>query len=207
MEIEAKYIIDDQTAFERLLELRQMGDYALQPAAAPDRQRNTYYDTVDGRLQKRRYGLRIRQVGEYSVATLKGESQVQAGLHERSEWEVPAISPDPYTWPEGAARETALSLLGETFRLVPLVQINTERHTIIARRDDLAVIEISLDNGTFEVAGRSQPFRELELELLPDGEYADLAALAELLSQHVDLQAENRSKLERAMTLLDVKKN
>ncbi len=207
MEIEAKYIIEDQTAFARLLELRQLADYALQPASAPDRQRNTYYDTDDGRLRKRRYGLRIRQVGEYSVATLKGESQVHAGLHERGEWEVPATSPDPYTWPEGAARETALALLGETFKLIPLLQINTERHTIIARRDNLAVIEISLDNGTFEAAGRSQPFRELELELLPDGEYADLAALAELLSQHVDLQAENRSKLERAMKLLDPKTN
>jgi triphosphatase len=207
MEIEAKYIIADPTAFARLLELHRLGEYALQPSATPDRQRNTYYDTTDGRLQKRRYGLRIRQVGEHSVATLKGESQVHAGLHERSEWEVPATSPDPRTWPTGAARETALALLGETFQLVTLVQINTERHTIIASRDDLPVIEMSLDRGTFEAAGRSLPFRELELELLPDGEYADLAALAELLSRYVDLQAENRSKLERAMTLLDVKKN
>lgn len=203
MEIEAKYTIDDPTAFKRLLALRQLGDYELQPAAAAEQQRNTYYDTADGRLRRRRYGLRIREVGDSSIATLKGESNVSSGLHERSEWEVPATSPDPQTWPEGAARHTALALLGEQARLVPLLSINTERHTIIARRDQLAVIEISLDAGTFEVPGRSHPFRELELELLPDGEYADLAALAELISQQVALQAENRSKLERGMALLE----
>ncbi len=207
MEIEAKFRIDDPRAFALLLSRSTLGDFALRRAAAPEEQRNTYYDTSDGRLRAASHGLRIREVGNRRVATLKGKAQVQDSIHQRGEWEVPADSPDPATWPASEARERALALTGGA-PLLPLLTIATTRHIISAYAQDAhapeaarACAEICLDEGTFYAGARSAPFRELEVELLPDGTRAHLDALIAALHSCVLLIPEARSKLQQALEL------
>ena len=48
---------------------------------------NIYYDTSKLDLQRRKMALRLRRIGNKWLQTLKAGGQVQAGLHQRNEWE------------------------------------------------------------------------------------------------------------------------
>jgi len=203
MEIEAKYLV---TAAElaTVAALRALGPYALVPAPAPELQSNSYYDTADGRLAAARYGLRVRRIGERSLITFKGPASIDdAGVHRRAEHEFPGADPSPASWPQGDARELALALTGGAV-LVPTVSVTTERHLLYAKYAGVAVAELCLDRGVLHGGEREQAFTELEIELLPGGTPADLAALAAELAHTISLTPEPRSKLQRALALRTV---
>jgi inorganic triphosphatase YgiF len=203
MEIEAKYRVDDQRTFEDLLSLAALGPFQLTPAPHPEDQRNTYFDTADGRLRAARYGLRVRDLEDRRIATLKGDARVEDGVYERDEWEV-AIGDDdrPESWPPSEARDRTLALLAG----VPLIQIltiRTLRRHIYASRVGIDIAEISLDEGMISAGGREERFRELEIELIGAATRADLDALVRLLRERYALAPEERSKLARGLALLD----
>lgn len=203
MEIELKFRVTDPDAFARLLALTRLDRYTLHPAAEVEQQRNTYYDTADGLLRAAHHGMRIREIGDRAIVTLKGPNQGRDGLHQRAEWEVEAASPDPETWPPGPARTQALALLGGA-PLLPLLTIQTSRHHIYVADAERDIAEISLDEGVFVTAAQPTPFCELEIELLPGGAPADLDALVDALQEHIVLVPEPLSKLERGLALLNL---
>lgn len=202
MEIEAKYTVgpDELTL---LAGLRSLGPYTLVAAPEPELQQNTYFDTVDGRLAAARHGLRLRRVGPRSLVTLKGPTTVSpAGVHQRVEFEFPGDDPHPQAWPPGEARELGLALTGGA-PLRSHVAVETERHIRYVERAGVRVAELCLDRGVVRAGGREQPFSELEIELLAGGEAADLEALATALATLIPLRPEPRTKLQRALALLD----
>lgn len=202
MEIEAKYRLDAE-AMETAAALRDLGAYVLRPAPEPEIQRNRYFDTADGRLRQARYGLRLRELPDRSLITLKGPSSVSAdGLHRRAEFEFPGADPHPAAWPPGEARELAAALVGGA-PLAELLMINTERRIFYVEREGVAVAELCLDRGAIAAGGRTEPICELEIELLPGGAPADLPAIAQALRAHIPLEPELRSKLSRGLALLD----
>jgi inorganic triphosphatase YgiF len=202
MEIEAKYRVG-QAEIALVAALRALDPYTLAPAPAPELQENTYYDTADGRLAAARHGLRVRRVGERALITLKGPAAVDAaGVHRRAEYEFPGADPHPLSWPPGPPRELALALTGGA-PLAPIAAVQTERQILHAAREGLVVAELALDRGVLRGGGREQPFTELEIELLPAGDPADIAAIAKALAAHITLDPEPRSKLQRAMALRD----
>lgn len=201
MEIEAKYRLDP-AALERAAGLRELGAYTLRPAPAPEIQRNRYFDTVDGRLRQARYGLRLRQLPDRSLITLKGPSSVTPdGLHRRAEFEFPGADPHPAAWPPGEARALAEALIGPA-PLAELLTIDTERRIFHVERAGAEVAELCLDRGTIRAGGRTEPICELEIELMPGGDPADLAAIAAALRAHIPIEPELRSKLTRGLALL-----
>jgi inorganic triphosphatase YgiF len=202
MEIEAKFrVAADDLAVAAAL--RHLGAYTLTPTPSPEQQLNTYYDTTDRRLNAARYGLRVRRVGATAKITLKGPAEVGPdGVHRRAEHEFPGDDPHPATWPPGVARDLALALTGGA-PLTATVAVATVRHILYAIRDGARVAEIAVDRGVLRAGGRERPFAEIEIELLPDGGQSDITALAEALGAHVHLQPEPRSKLQRAMDLLN----
>ncbi len=200
-ELEAKYRLETATSAQHIVSLTHIGTYRLEADPEPEEQENTYFDTVDGRLQRLRYGLRLRRVGERTIATLKGESIYHDGVFERAEYEVEASQPDPHTWPQSAARTQALELLGDAELLV-LLRIVTRRQHVRVWRDEQQVAEISLDHGTIQAGDLREVFDEMEIEVLPAGSRADLDALIAGLREQLPLIAEPRSKLERGLALL-----
>jgi inorganic triphosphatase YgiF len=205
MEVEKKFRITDAANFDVLSGLDTLGAYRLRHAEHAQQQRNTYYDTADRLLEQRRYGLRIREIDGKRVATLKGGGNPQAGLFRRDEWEIEATDPHPATWPSSEAREQALALLGDA-PLLPLLTIHTRRQHIFAIPHDESgreVAEFSLDEGYIDAGGQRESFRELEIELLPDGTDDDLAALEAALRDYITLEPEQRSKLQRGLALLE----
>ena len=203
MEIEAKFRVDDDDTFRQLLEVDTIGAFRLAPAPNPEEQRNTYFDTADGRLRAEQYGLRIRDLGDRRIATLKGAAQVQDGMYERDEWEATIGDNDrPESWPPGDVRDRTLALLGGR-TLQPILTINTLRRHIFVERAGARIAELSLDEGTISAGGREARLRELEVELLPTGTRAAFEELVELLRERFALAPEERSKLQRGLMLLD----
>jgi inorganic triphosphatase YgiF len=203
VEIEAKFQVEDERTFAELLRLASIGPFELLAADTPEDQRNVYFDTADGRLRAGRYGLRVRDLGERRIATLKGEATVRDGVYEREEWEVDVGADDrPETWPAGEVRDRVLRLL-DSAALLPILTIRTLRRHVFAERNGARVAELSLDEGTIDARGREQHFRELEIELLDGGDRADFDELVALLRTRFDLRPEERSKLARGLALLD----
>ena len=203
MEIEAKFRVDDEQVFPALLGLEAIGSFQLSPAARAENQRNVYFDTADRRLRKAQYGLRVRDLGDRRIATLKGAAQVHDGMYERDEWEVEVgADDDPRSWPPGELRERVLALLGGA-ALAPTLAIGTLRRHIYAQHGAARVAELSLDEGDINAGGLQQHFRELEIELIGDATRADLDELVGLLRERFSLAPEDRSKLARGLDLLD----
>jgi inorganic triphosphatase YgiF len=205
MEIEKKFRIEQPHHLDVLTEQAHLGAYRLHHADEAEQQLNTYYDTAERLLEQQHYGLRIRQVGTRSVATLKGPATGEAGMFRRGEWEIEASDPHPATWPASEARDQAEALLGAA-TLLPLLTIRTRRRNIIAAPPDAGaeggVAEVSLDDVHIEAGGRSRSYAELEIELLPAGSEADLQAIETALGAHLPLVPEERSKLQQGLELL-----
>jgi triphosphatase len=203
MEIEAKFRVDDEQTFPQLLALETIGPFKLVVEPDAEDQRNVYFDTTDRRLRSGQYGLRVRDLGNRRIATLKGATKARDGMYERDEWEIEIGDDDnPAAWPASEARDRTLALLDGVAPL-PILTIRTRRLRSIAMRNDTRVAELSLDTGTIDAGGRTANFRELEIELLQTGTRADLDALVALLRARFPLIPEDRSKLARGLELLD----
>jgi len=203
MEIEAKFRVDDAQTFPQLLALGAIGPFKLVAEPNVEDQRNVYFDTADRRLRAGQYGLRVRDLGNRRIATLKGAAKARDGMYERDEWEIEIGDDDnPSAWPPSEARDRTLALLDGAAPL-PILAIRTRRLHMIALRDDRRVAELSLDTGAIDAGGRTASFRELEIELLKTGTRADLDALVALLRARFTLTPEDRSKLARGLELLD----
>jgi inorganic triphosphatase YgiF len=203
METEAKFRVEDDETFPRLMDLEAIGPFRLAAEPHVEDQRNVYFDTADRRLRAGQYGLRVRDLGDRRIATLKGAAQAKDGMYERDEWEVEIGDDDrPAAWPPSEARDRVLALLGGAV-LQPILTIHTQRRHIFATREDARVAELSLDEGTISAGGREAYFRELEIELLKTGTRADLDELVARLRARFTLIPEERSKLARGLALLD----
>lgn len=163
---------------------------------------NTYFDTRELALLTQRVALRERRQGDRRLLTVKRASPAQGGLSSRDEWEIP--------WPELGlcfdhidAQDLREFLTGVAPALTPVFTTHFHRETWVVNWQDFQV-EIALDQGHIESAGRQQPILELELELLrqeaqpPHPREGDaLFSLAQHLATAADLQPEPRSKAER----------
>jgi len=201
MEIEAKFRVDDDTTFTTLRSMPDIGQYTLVALPEPQQQHNTYFDTADGKLRVGRYGLRVRDLGDQRIATLKGGGKIQDELHQRDEWEQ-TIGPSdhPADWPAGELRDRVLALLGGA-DLLPIVTVRTTRWLIYAQLAAVKVAELCLDQGTITNGAASESFRELEIELLDHAARADFDQLVALLRARLPLTPEPRSKLARGLAL------
>ncbi|HNP88358.1 MAG TPA: CYTH domain-containing protein [Kouleothrix sp.] len=203
MEIEAKFKIADDTTFSELLQTSSLGAFTCISTPGIEYQQNTYFDTPDRQLHQRRYSLRVRDTGKRRIATVKHSLGGPAKLRRNEEWEVELTDGiHPHDWPASPARERALGLLGDAV-LLPLLTIYTQRQFIYAMLGTTIVAELSLDQGTIHAGGRELDFRELEVELVGDGHYANLAALLEQLQARFALVHEPLGKKKRGMALLD----
>ncbi|HEU4321685.1 MAG TPA: CYTH domain-containing protein [Roseiflexaceae bacterium] len=202
MEIEAKLIVSDPQVFATLEGMGSIGPFGLAVRPGVERQGNTYLDTADGRLQALRYGLRIRDLGDRRIGTLKGERQEHGGITERLEIEAEVGDAfQPRDWPEGELRQRTLELLGDT-PVAPLLSIQTDRRYIDALLDGRPFAEICLDEGTISAGDRVESFRELEVELTDRAQRDAFEQLVQLVRERFALPVGHQSKLERGLRLL-----
>ncbi|MGH8809417.1 MAG: CHAD domain-containing protein [Noviherbaspirillum sp.] len=204
MEIELKLLVDPAD-IDALRAHPLLQQYA---AEKPHKQEliSTYFDTPDQQVRQKEAALRVRQVDHGWVQTLKGGGRVEAGLHQRDEWEGrvdgPALDLGTLRDMVGAhtpwtkmLRDPALAQ-----QLVPIFSTRITRTIWELVLPDGEEIECALDLGTLEHEDTRLPIHELELELKA-GNPQRLFDFALQLLDTVPMRIGNASKAERGYTL------
>lgn len=193
-EIELKLAVD-QEGLAALPELPLLADTAEPPLSLV----NTYFDTPDGALERARVALRIRQIGERCLQTLKTSGAGSGGLSQRGEWEWPIAGPELDL--EGLAALPPMHDLDRATlnALAPAFRTDFQRRTWQLRLAD-SHIELALDRGEIVAGQRRAEICELELELKA-GKVAALWQLAEQLAEQLALRPSQTSKAARGAAL------
>jgi len=192
-EIELKFEVDPAAAarLEQILLLRP-GAKGPPPSQSLV---STYHDTADGDLRKAGFVLRVRQVGDKRVQTVKGAA---VGLSARGEWECAIAGDEPdlkaaADTPLGPILRDLKAPLGPVFA----TRVRRERHLV---RQGRSRIEAAIDRGQVEAGGRTLAICELELELV-SGPPSGLYVLARRLSAAAPLRLSFVTKAERGWRL------
>lgn len=158
-----------------------------------------YFDTPKFDLMRRSIALRVRQVDDRWIQTLKAEAQSVGALSRRPEWEMAVTDgnhPDFSVLPQ-----TALDLLAgvKLKRIAPVFTTEFQRTTWqIGNSQEQA--EVALDTGKIYAGKMHQDICEVEIEL-KSGAPTFLFDAATQLLQQVPLHIEPRSKAERGYIL------
>lgn len=159
----------------------------------------TYYDTPNGMLRQLRWTLRRRLENGISVCTVK--TNLSDGS--RGEWELQCddvLAAIPQLIALGAPEA-----LSEYTRqgVVPTCGARFLRKAATLPSGG-GLVELALDQGVLLGGGRELPFAEVEVEL-KQGRDEDAAAFAEALATRFQLVPEPKSKLKRALELVEEK--
>jgi triphosphatase len=181
--------------------VRRLPAHPLLAASKPLRQKlvNTYYDTPDRRLQRKRLAVRYRQKGQEWLLTVKSDSPSPGGLAQRSEWEVPG-EPGAFDFAHVDNPKLRRFLEEATPELVPVFTTDFTRSLWQLTPHEGSRIEVALDRGTINAGERKENICEVELELL-EGDAADLFTAALALQADLPLHPEGASKAERGYRL------
>ncbi len=155
---------------------------------------STYFDTPDKALMSFGVGLRLRQVGEQWLQTVKCSGQARAGLHERQEWEHELAAP---AFDLERLAETAIAPLLEQDEvwsaLEPVFTTEFERDVWWLDLESDTVVELAYDRGEVRAGDRQTPIHEIELEL-KQGDITICQKLADQLKAALPLEYSNTSK-------------
>jgi triphosphatase len=203
MEIELKLLIHRVDA-EKLIQHPLIKKYAAESPEKQD-QFSIYFDSSDFILRRHDIGLRVRQIGDQFIQTMKAGGSVQGGLHQRNEWEnpVPDAQPDISSLKRQIEDDSKLKALLDTVSstncLQPIFSVRVKRTIWNLQIDDNA-IELVLDEGEIEREQKQLPISEIELEL-KSGEAIQLYEFALKLLDDIPLRLSNSSKALRGYML------
>lgn len=162
---------------------------------------STYFDTDDFFLKNRDMALRVRRSGQQWIQTIKGGGSVQAGLHQRDEWEAPVAHRTPdFTKITDPGLIALFSDEGLRQRLHPVFVTEFSRTIWLLETEAGDRVEMALDRGEVSADQGKSTISEVELELKA-GNPAALYELALALQETVPLRPENASKAERGYAL------
>lgn len=194
------------TEIELKLALAPAGPSALRQhpllqALTPKRQTliNTYYDTPEGALAQARMAVRLRQVDDQVLQTVKTAGHGGGGFSQRQEWEwqVPTRRLDTQGLAELPPFQDAL---GEVMpALQPQLSTDFERWSWQVTWQE-SHIELALDEGEIHSGGHQATICEAELEL-KSGAPEALWSLAQALAECVPLRPSDSSKAARGNAL------
>ncbi len=202
-EIEAKYAIPDDRTFERLRTLESLAAYTFHFQVQQDID-DVYLDTAGRELLRAGWACRVRSgmAPGRQVVTLKGLGRSRGAIHRREENEVEITAGlPPGEWPAGPVHDTVLTLT-QGAALETLLELHQVRILHDVRRDGRVAAVRFLDRVAVTAGDRQLTTLEMEIELAADGNLADLWELERLL-RRFRLQAESRSKLERALAWVE----
>ena len=162
---------------------------------------NTYYDTADHRLRDLGIAVRLRQIGDKWLQTIKTEGRVIAGLHERPEWERETL-PNTLDF-SGLEDEKLKSLLEKTLdgaALQPAFITDFTRLSRVLQLHDGTQCEFAIDRGKIIAGSNEALISELELEMIAGDPVALFNFVRSLLEQ-VSVTLAHDSKAARGFVL------
>ena len=202
-EIESRYLIPDRLLFDRLRRLDAIGPFRLKRRGAI-KIVDYYLDTPGRAILHQGWACRLRSEGEKWLITLKGPKKVSGSIVSRPEFEItiPGRIEDVARWPRGRVRKQVTELTGG-LPLRKLVAIRQTRHKFDLFDDLRPVAELSLDAVRTIGEGLRHRCYMVECELGENGREADLVRLDATLVGDFALMPESRSKLQRALELVE----
>ncbi|THK40909.1 CYTH domain-containing protein [Methylophaga sp. SB9B] len=158
--------------------------------------RTEYFDTPQLKLKQQGIALRMRQIDDQWLQTVKTSGKVQDGLHQREEWEHPIMNGE-FDLP--LLRQTPLAPIvddsGSWKQLQRLFFTEFKRDIRLLEASDDTLIELAYDFGEAGSGDRRAMIHEIELELR-HGSLEVLQQVAERLKTELNLAYNNRSKAE-----------
>lgn len=155
---------------------------------------STYFDTADKALMNFGVGLRLRQIGEQWLQTVKCSGKASSGLHERQEWEHELAAPE---FDIERLAETAIAPLLEQEQvwnaIQPVFTTEFERDVWLLRLEADTVVELAYDRGEVRAGDKQVAIHEIELEL-KQGQIDICQKLADQLKAALPLEYSNISK-------------
>jgi inorganic triphosphatase YgiF len=162
---------------------------------------STYFDTPDKALMKFGVGLRLRQIGEQWLQTVKCSGEAENGLHQRKEWEHQLSGPE---FDVSRLAETALAPLlarPEVWQTIePVFTTDFERCVLPLELEDGTCVEMAYDRGQVRAGKRHTAIHEIELEL-KQGEIEKVQQFAEQLKAALPLEYSDISKAGQGYAL------
>ena len=201
METEFKFNITDDSVFDRIVENAELNSMGLEAVETID-MHAAYFDTPEMDFRRRGIAYRIRQEDERITATIKWDVNVNEGLHKREEFNLVvnderfAESPDISIFISSDAYEILYSAAGSRKLIKTISMDYTRRQFKVDTGKSISCI--SIDKGWIHHHdGYDVPISELEIEWYY-GDEDDFIAIANLIRDKYGLEAEDRSKLQRA---------
>lgn len=198
-EIELKLQINERDVW-RLVRLPMLSALTLRKLPSK-RLSNTYYDTQDYRLRENGIAVRLRQIGQKWLQTIKTEGEAIAGLQQRGEWES-ETTPDTLNFRFVADQELRAriqKIIAED-QLHAVFSTEFTRQARVLQFDDGSQCEFAIDRGKIVAGEREAPIFELELELIV-GDSARLFEFVRSLLESIPLRLTDQTKASRGFAL------
>jgi len=202
METEFKYRLEDPEIFDEIVRdesINKMGEDAVESIDM----HAAYFDTLEQDFRSKGIAYRIRREDDRYTATIKWDVNVEEGLHVREEFNLVvnderfAENPDIELFRSSDAYEVLYEAAGKK-RLVKTISMDYTRKQIKVDTGK-SISCISLDQGMIHhIDGHGVPVCELEIEWYY-GDEDDFKLLAASIQSKYNLQAESKSKLQRAL--------
>jgi len=170
---------------------------------------NTYFDTEHYQLRELGIAIRLREIGDTVIQSVKSEGQTMGGLHQRNEDEqlLESAQLDIDRVQEPYLQILLEEAIEEDGELRPCFRTDFDRDECELTFSDGTQIEVALDQGQISRDEMVDPICEIELEL-KSGSAEYLFALGRYLIKDHELSLFNASKARRGFNLCrDLPKN
>ncbi len=202
MEIEAKFLVNDNDTFRALSNVDVIAGFRL---SSPVNKllKDTYYDTADRAIYKSGNSFRRRIKGDKFIYTLKELGSSEDSIHRRSETEIVLDEDIPFgQWDEGPMKEMLISIIGSASPEW-LFDVNHERIDRNLMDEERKVAQLSLDDVHVICDGKDAHYLEAEIELSSGGLEKELLRMVQALEDEYELRPGNLSKFETGLQVLD----
>jgi CHAD domain-containing protein len=218
-ELEAKFTLARQEELDALIDAPGLPDGFVVGDSSVVSVADVYVDTLDMRLLRHGYTLRLRSKDSKRLVTLKSLESLHAGhIQNRMEIEKPlALGSqqfDPLGWPQDI-QNIVFAIAGDEPQLQPVCVVRQTRHkvwihggAINSKLSDFPLAELSLDqvavsSGDSRATETTEPlsegaasrFFEVELELLDPTQESTFFTLVRWLESRSELSPVHTSKL------------
>lgn len=206
MEIELKYILENEEDVEKIFSDEYIKSIADDNSEEEDDYRAVYYDTEDRRFYREGMAFRLRKEGRRCFATLKWNGSSESGFHQREEINIPvsggidADEPTVEVFRQSHMIDQLRKLQGNR-RLIPVMEMNFRRRQV--RLDTgKSICELSADVGEIICGEKRAPILELEVELY-SGSREDMEALGKRIAERFSLKPGEKSKFRQGQDLME----